>query len=161
MVPSRGMGSGPRRSLNRRDLNGDGKAENVNHADVWVWEGEDEWREIGQLQRQREDLVAASDSNGRVWFLGGADIHKEDSRMPLGAVDLVKEDRITPLADIDPVRSSTAVWLGNRGACLFGGVTRTETKNSLTTKVVCVPGRPRVSDGPAIAAADPSEGRPG
>ena len=114
--------------LNRRDLNGDGKAENVNHADVWVWEGEDEWREIGQLQRQREDLVAASDRNGRVWFLGGADIHKEDSRMPLGAVDLVKEDRITPLADIDPVRSSTAVWLANRCVCLFGGVTRTEDK---------------------------------
>ncbi len=125
--------------LNRRDLNGDGKAENVNHADVWAWEGEDEWREIGQLQRQREDLVAASDGNGRVWFLGGSDVHKEDSRMPLGAVDLVEEDRIKPLSDIDPVRSSAAVWLADRGVCLFGGVTRTETKNSLTTKVVCVP----------------------
>ena len=127
--------------VNRRDLNGDGKAENVNHADAWVWEGEDQWREIGQLQRQREDLVAASDGNGRVWFLGGADVEK-DRRVPLGAVDLVEEDRIAPLSDIDPVRSSSAVWLADRGVCLFGGVTRTTaaTKDSLTNKVVCVPG---------------------
>ena len=59
--------------VSREDLNGDGKAESVNHADVWVWEGQGEWRKIDQLQRQREDLVAASDGNGRVWFLGGAD----------------------------------------------------------------------------------------
>jgi serine/threonine-protein kinase PknK len=120
--------------VSRRDLNGDGEAENVNHADVWVWEGEDGWREIGQLQRQREDLVAASDGDGRVWFLGGADVSGEDRRVPLGAVDLVEEDRITPLSDIDPVRSSSAVWLADRGVCLFGGVTR-----PVTNKVVCVP----------------------
>jgi hypothetical protein len=125
--------------VNRRDLNGDGKAENVNHADVWVWEGKDKWREIGQLQRRREDLVAASDGNGRVWFLGGADVREKHPRMPLGAVDLVEEDRITPLSDIAPVRSSAAVWLADRGVCLFGGVTPTETKDSLTKKVVCVP----------------------
>jgi hypothetical protein len=125
--------------VNRRDLNGDGKAENVNHADVWVWEGKAKWREIGQLQRQREDLVAASDGNGRVWFLGGADVRGEDPRVPLGAVDLVEEDRITPLSDIAPVRSSAAVWLADRGVCLFGGVTPTETKDSITKKVVCVP----------------------
>jgi hypothetical protein len=127
--------------VDRQDLDGDGKAESINHADVWVWEGEREWREIGQLQRQREDLVAASDGNGRVWFLGGADAREEDPRVPLGAVDLVEKDRITPLSDIDPVRSSAAVWLADRGVCLFGGVTRTtaEPKNSLRNKVVCVP----------------------
>jgi hypothetical protein len=91
------------------------------------------------LQRQREDLVAASDGNGRVWFLGGADVRGEDPRVPLGAVDLVEEDRITPLSDIAPVRSSAAVWLADRGVCLFGGVTPTETKDSITKKVVCVP----------------------
>ena len=121
--------------VDRQDLNGDGNAESVNHAEVWVWEGEDEWRELGKLQRQREDLVAASDGNGRVWFLGGADV-EEDRRVPLGAVDLVEEDRFTPLPDIDPVRSSSAVWLADRGVCLLGGV----TKDSLTNKVVCVPG---------------------
>jgi hypothetical protein len=126
--------------VNRRDLNGDGKAEDVNYADVWVWEGEDEWREIGQLQRQREDLVAASDGNGRVWFLGGADVRGKERRVALGAVDLVEKDRITPLSDIDPVRSSSAVWLADRGVCLFGGVTRTKAAtNPLTNKVVCVP----------------------
>ena len=119
-----------------QDLNGDGNVddgETVNRADVWVWEGEGEWRRIGQLQRQREDLVAASDGNGRVWFLGGAD---ERRRVPLGAVDLVENDRITPQPDIDPVRSSSAGWIADRGVCLFGGV----TKDSLTTRVVCVPG---------------------
>ena len=127
--------------VSRRDVNGDGKEENVNHADVWVWDGKGEWREIGQLQRQREDLVAASDGSGRAWFLGGADVREEDRRVPLGAVDLVEEDRITPLSDIDPVRSSAAVWLADRGVCLFGGVTRTTagTKDSVTNKVVCVP----------------------
>ena len=121
--------------VSRRDLNGDGTEENVNHDEVWVWEGKGEWRELGQLQRQREDLVAASDGNGRVWFLGGADVDEEDRRVPLGAVDLVEKASITPLSDIDPVRSSSAVWLPDRGACLFGGVTRT----TLTNKVVCVP----------------------
>jgi TIR domain len=128
--------------LSRRDLNGDGEAEQVNHADVWVWEGEGQWRKIGKLQRQREDLVAASDGNGRVWFLGGADASKKDGRVPLGAVDLVEGSRITPLSDIDPVRSSSAVWLADRGVCLFGGVTRTvaDPKDFGTNKVVCVPG---------------------
>ncbi|HWJ52640.1 MAG TPA: kelch repeat-containing protein, partial [Propionibacteriaceae bacterium] len=127
--------------VSRRDLNGDGKVENLNHDDVWVWEGEGEWRELGQLQRQREDLVAASDGNGRVWFLGGADVDEEGRRVPLGAVDLVEEDRITPQSDIDPARSSSAVWLPDRGICLLGGVTPT----SLTNKVVCVPETARPS----------------
>jgi hypothetical protein len=128
--------------LNHRDLNGDEKAENVNHADVWVWEGRGEWRPIGQLQRPREDLVAASDGNGRVWFLGGADVRGKDSRVPFGAVDLVEKDRITPQPDIDPVRSSSAVWIADRGVCLFGGVARTKAtppKGAGTNKVVCVP----------------------
>ena len=127
--------------LNHRDLNGDGKAESVNHANVWVWEGKGKWREIGQLQRQREDLVAASDGNGRVWFLGGADVGKKVPREPTGAVDLVEDDRITPLSDIDPVRSSAAVWLADRGVCLFGGVapTHAKTSGSPTSRVVCVP----------------------
>jgi hypothetical protein len=125
--------------VNRRDLNGDGKVESINHADVWVWEGEDKWRKIGQLQRKREDLVAASDGKGRAWFLGGADVSEKHPRMPLGAVDLVEKDRITQLSDIDPVRSSAAVWRADRGVCLFGGVTPTKTKDSLTNKVVCVP----------------------
>src|SRR4029453_8442562 len=85
------------------------------------------------------DLVAASDGNGRGWFLGGADVREEDPRVPLGAVDLVEKDRITPLSDIAPVRSSAAVWLADRGVCLFGGVTPTEAKDSVTKKVVCVP----------------------
>jgi hypothetical protein len=124
--------------LNHQDRNGDGnvdEAETVNRADVWVWEGKGEWRKIGQLQRQREDLVAASDGNGRVWFLGGADVQGENRRMPLGAVDLVEKDRITQLPDIDPVRSSSAVWIADRGVCLFGGM----TKDSETNKVVCLP----------------------
>ena len=127
--------------VSREDLNGDGKAESINHDDVWVWDGEDEWRDVGRLQRQREDLVAASDGKGRVWFLGGADV-EEDRRLPLGAVDLVEEDRVTQLSDIDPVRSSAAVWLADRGVCLFGGVTTTTAaaKDSLSNKVVCVPG---------------------
>jgi TIR domain len=128
-----------------QDLNGDGKVENtenVNHADVWVWEGGDKWRRIGQLRQQREDLVAATDGKGRVWFVGGADRTEGDRRVPLGAVDLVEKDSITPLSDIDRVRSSAAVWLADRGVCLFGGMTRTtaKTKDSLTNKVVCVPG---------------------
>jgi hypothetical protein len=124
--------------LNHQDRNGDGNvddAETVNRADVWVWEGKGEWRKIGQLQRQREDLVAASDGNGRVWFLGGADAQGENRRMPLGAVDLVEKDRITQPPDIDPVRSSSAVWIADRGVCLFGGI----TKDSGTNKVVCLP----------------------
>ena len=121
------------------DLNGDGKTEDVNHADVWVWEGKGNWRKIGQLQRKREDLVAASDGKGRVWFLGGADVSGKDSRMPLGAVDLVEKDRITQLSDIDPVRSSAAVWLPDRGVCLFGGMALTPAGTKGTTKVVCVP----------------------
>jgi hypothetical protein len=127
------------------DLNGDGKVESINHADVWVWEGKGEWRKIGQLQRKREELVAASDGKGRVWFLGGADVSEKHRRMPLGAVDLVEEDRITPLSDIDPVRSSAAVWLADRGVCLFGGMTRTPAGPKGTSKVVCVPETARPS----------------
>jgi hypothetical protein len=128
--------------LERRDKKDDRELENISQADVWVWDGEDEWREIGQLSEPREDLAAATDGRGRVWFVGGADARETEGRVPLGAVDLVAEDRITPLSDIDPIRSSSAVWLADRGVCLFGGVSRTAAaaRGSLTTKVVCVPG---------------------
>ena len=84
---------------------------------------------------------------------------EEDPRVPLGAVDLVKRPHHAAI-DIDPVRSSAAVWLADRGVCLFGGVTRTtaEPKNSREQGGLRTQDREPVSDLPAIAASDPSEG---
>ena len=148
--------------LDRRDLNGDGKAENVNHADVWVWEGEDEWREIGQLQREREDLVAASDGNGRVWFLGGADVRKEDPRVPLGAVDLVERRSHHGAVRY---RSGTKQHSSVASRSWRMPVRRSDTHRDeeFPNEQGGLRARDRepVSDGAATAAADPSEGRRG
>ncbi len=119
----------------------------VAHADVWELKG-DEWSPIGPgLTRARSDLAAASNGEGKVWFLGGEDIGDGlRPHPPLGAVDVVEGDSVKPLPEIEPaVEDSDAVWQRERGVCVFGGVIIPDDKNEeiVTDDVICSePGPP-------------------
>ena len=83
--------------VDRQDLDGDGKAESINHADVWVWEGEREWREIGQLQRQRKTWwLPATGTAGMV--SRRCRCSRRGSPGAVGRRGPREKDRITPLS---------------------------------------------------------------
>jgi hypothetical protein len=119
----------------------------VAHADVWELNG-DEWTPVEPgLTRARSDLAAATNGEGKVWFLGGEDIGDGlRPHPPLGAVDLVEGDSVKKLPEIEPaIEDSDAVWQRERGVCVFGGVIIPDGKNEeiVTDDVICSePGPP-------------------
>jgi predicted Ser/Thr protein kinase len=112
-------------------------------AEVWTLEGS-RWRRLGELQRARQHLAAATDGNGRTWFLGG-----RDGSTPLGFVDLVVGDDIRLYAQVSPVSSPAAVWHPDAGVCLLGGRTRSGVINSVT----CLTEGSRTESWPALPQA--------
>jgi CHAT domain/Kelch motif len=112
----------------------------VAYADVWALDEGGQWKEIDQLAKAREDLAAATDGEGRVWFLGGNDFERREiGRQPLGAVDVVDGAGVQPLGDLaTPVRSSAAIWRPDRGVCMFGGVVLAGDTVAETDHVVCL-----------------------
>jgi hypothetical protein len=98
-----------------------GGSKDIAEADVWVWQEGGDWRRIGELTQARDDLAVATDDNGRVWFLGG---NGGKGARHLDVVDRVEGDHVAPDSDIKirKIRASAAVWLPERGICLFGGV---------------------------------------
>ena len=86
--------------------------------DVFALE-DDEWRMIGELQINREHLAAASDGEGRTWFLGGRQGSFETN---LSLVDLVDGDEVSPAGELPTPRGGVAAfWAPTVGACLSGG----------------------------------------
>lgn len=87
-------------------------------ADVWSLVGDD-WTPVGELSDARDHLAAASDGEGRVWFLGGR-LGSLDSNRP--TVDLVDGDEVLPAGDLTEPRGGVAAFHApGLGACLAGG----------------------------------------
>lgn len=87
-------------------------------ADVWALSG-DEWVAVGELSEARDHLGAASDGQGRVWFLGGRFGSLRSNR---ATVDLVENDQVTSIGTLPTARGGVAGFHApGIGACLAGG----------------------------------------
>lgn len=77
------------------------------------------WAPIGSLTEPREHLAAASDGQGRTWFLagraGGLDAN-------LGTVDLAEGGALRSIGEVPTARGGVAgFWSPVVGACVVGG----------------------------------------
>jgi CHAT domain/Kelch motif len=129
-------------------------------ADIWVLES-DGWVPFdGELQQPREHLAAVTDEDGRIWFVGGADI----SSGPDGVYDIVDEVSDDSV-DVGPMigaqlQGAAAIWTRGTGLCVFGGSTTQPNvgKNTVAVDLVdCLgdhdPGWPMLPEPRAGAAA--------
>jgi hypothetical protein len=79
----------------------------------------DRWEPAGDLSDPREHLAAASDGQGRVWFLAGRTGGFDTN---LGTVDLVDASGAGRLGDLPTPRGGVAgLYLAGAGACALGG----------------------------------------
>jgi hypothetical protein len=128
-----------------RVVYGGGVTGNAAQAEVLVLEG-DEWRRIGELQREREHLAATSDGAGRTWFLGGRQLSLESN---LGLVDVVEGDTVRAVAELPTPRGGVAAfWAEDTGPCLTGG----EAPGEAYTAVECIGPDGEVTILPAMSA---------
>jgi hypothetical protein len=98
----------------------------VASSEVWALEGSG-WIELGHLQHARHHLAAATDGEGKVWFLGGSGPDR------LGLVDIVTDDSIEPGPQVTPINAPAAVWHPSTGVCLLGGnIAANDTTNAVT-----------------------------
>lgn len=102
-----------------------------------------EWSRIGVLTRTREHLAAATDGDGRAWFMGGRQGGLDRN---VGDVDLVEETNITLIATVSPRGGVAAFHAPDIGACLTGG----EAPSFAFTRVECVDATGRVSAFPDL-----------
>jgi hypothetical protein len=115
-------------------------------GDVFALEN-GQWRTIGAVARPREHLGAASDGNGRVWFLGGRTSGLESN---VGDADLVQNNQITRVGELPTPRGGVAgFYAGNRGACLAGG----EHPAGTNSQVECIDERGNVARLPDLGHA--------
>lgn len=90
------------------------------------------WRRVAELSQAREHLGAASDRQGRVWFLGGR-TGGMDAVLP--TVDLLEGTALGRIADLPTPRGGVAAfWSQGTGACLVGG----EQTSGTFAEVECV-----------------------
>jgi hypothetical protein len=124
----------------------------VPSSDVYVLESPEDngsrWVPLDKgLQEARHHLAAATDGQGRVWFIGGRD----EGTTVFGSVDLVEDDSITAEQDVNPVHAPAAVWHPNTDFCLLGGATFEGDWDSINA-VTC-PGWPKLPEDRAGAGA--------
>lgn len=107
----------------------------------------DGWERIAELSEPRQHLAAASDAEGRVWFLGGRHSSLDTN---VGSVDLLTEDQISRLAaELTPRSGVAAFWSDAVGACLLGG----ETPSGTLAEVECVADDGQILELPPLAVA--------
>jgi hypothetical protein len=127
-----------------RVLYGGGVGDGV-EAEIFALEGGD-WRLVGDLQRNREHLAAASDGEGRTWFLGGRQGSLESN---LALVDLVEGDDVTAAGELPTPRGGVAAfWAPEIGACLTGGEAPTQAFDA----VECIDADGAVTTLPVMSA---------
>ena len=108
------------------------------------------WRLIGQLQPAREHLAAASDGDGRTWFLGGRIGGLEAN---VASVSLVEADSVTDIGEVPTPRGGVGgFWSPAHGACLAGG----EQPGGTLPEVECIDAEGAITTLPPLA-----EGRHG
>ena len=78
----------------------------------------DAWSSIGTLQRAREHLAAATDGDGRVWFMGGRQGALDRN---VGDVETVEGTGVRRLPSVSPRGGVAAFFAAGIGACLTGG----------------------------------------
>lgn len=104
------------------------------------------WTMMGVLSEPREHLAAASDADGRVWFLAGRTAGLDTN---LGTVDLVEGAEITPIGQLTTPRGGVAgFWSATAGACAVGG----EDPDRTYDEVECIDGDGQVQVLPSLAA---------
>lgn len=87
-------------------------------ADVWAL-SQDSWSPVGELEEARDHLGAASDGEGRVWFMGGRFGSLDSNR---ATVDLVDDGRVRSTRSLPTPRGGAAGFHDPAvGACLVGG----------------------------------------
>jgi non-specific serine/threonine protein kinase len=115
-------------------------------GDVWALAG-GTWTPIGSLSEDREHLAAASDGDGRVWFLGGRTGGFDTN---LAAVDLAEGDQVRRLGDLPTARGGLAgLHLPGAGACALGG----EGPDGTFAEVECLDADGAVTELPPLAVA--------
>ena len=115
-----------------------GNPEQPGKDDVWALKPGGQWTRIGKLHQDREDLAAATDGMGRVWFVGGKNTpNSTASRF----VDVVRNNKVTrSLPDVSPITGAAAVGVRS-GFCTIGGNTKPAGTSTayLTGQVRCQP----------------------
>lgn len=112
-------------------------------GDVFVLEP-DGWRLAARLGEPREHLAAASDGDGRVWFLGG---RVGGLRGNLGAAELFESGGVRRIGDLPTPRGGVAAfWVAGVGACLAGG----EGPDGTFDEVECIDDDGRLTVLPAL-----------
>lgn len=107
--------------------------------------GSEGWTVGGRLDVPREHLAAASDGEGRVWFLGG---RVGGLGGNLALVDLVEAAGVRGIGEVPTARGGVAAfWVDGVGACLAGG----EGPSGTFDEVECVDADGRVTDLPRLA----------
>jgi hypothetical protein len=87
------------------------------HGDVFAFQN-GAWQAMGSLHQPRDNLAAASDGQGSVWFLGGSN----PARKLYRTVERVRGGEVVQLGNLFvAVRTPAAVWWPGAGACLIGG----------------------------------------
>lgn len=112
-------------------------------ADIYALSG-DKWERIGELSEPRQHLAAASDGEGRVWFMGGRYSSLETN---VGTVEVLSGSGVErgPV-DLTPRSGVGAFWADGIGACLAGG----EAPSGTLATVECVSEHGEVIDLPPL-----------
>lgn len=115
-------------------------------ADVYALVGDD-WEPLGVLGDARQHLAAATDGEGRTWFLGG---RRSSLATNVGTVELLADAEVELLAAALTPRSGVgAFWIAGLGACLVGG----ETPDGTSALVECVNEAAQLTELPPLAVA--------
>ena len=108
-------------------------------AEIWELRS-GKWESIDAgLQPARDRLAAATDGNGRIWFVGGTD------HVPKRVYDDVEVLSGNKVSDNTPistaVQGAPAVWTHETGTCVFGGSTVLPNQPAMpVAKVQCLAG---------------------
>jgi N-acetylneuraminic acid mutarotase len=112
--------------------------------EIWALQPGRTWTWIdGKLRHARDQLAAATDGRGKVWFIGGDDSAGERA-YPL--VDVVEGNSVRHGTNVDPITRSAAVGVGS-GFCTIGG----HDNDSFIGQVRCQPPRSIQPLNPAVA----------
>ena len=104
------------------------------------------WVELGELARPREHVAAASDSEGRVWVMGGRQGGLDRN---VGDVEVIESNGVKLVATVTPRGGVAAFFAPGIGSCLTGG----EAPSFALTTVECVDAGGRVTAFPAMRQA--------
>jgi hypothetical protein len=130
----------------RRAVFGGGVGPDGLADDVWAL-SDGAWERVGELSVARDHLGAASDGDGRVWFLGGR-LGTLDTNH--ATVDLADDTGVAPVGSLPTARGGVAGFHHpDHGACLVGG----ETPERTFAEVECVDDEGGTTSLPSLAVA--------